>query len=372
MQTFLVCINFIFLSNPGSPYKHRLVFLIISVLVLIPRFLYSQIEVEHVRQVDTIETSIDLFGETQPMYITLTLDLKKFQKEKMKGEYMPVHFLYQLSDSLQLEKEMRMKARGKSRRKLCSLAPFWLDIGNADLQDEEQQDIERIKFVTHCKNSITYEEYVLKEYLCYKIYNIISPVSFRVRLARMTYVDTGRDNKVTEGWAFMIEPMEMLEQRFNATEIKDKGLLCRQMRPVEMNRLALFQYMIGNPDYSVPLRHNVKIVELPGFGAAGYTAVPYDFDYSGLVDAYYAVPSEYLDITSVKERYYLGPCRADVDFTLAIEQLNLCREEILQLVEDFKYLDEKVKKSVLRYLEEYFEGAEHQTSLIFGFQRTCL
>jgi len=120
----------------------------------------------------------------------------------------------------------------------------------------------------------------------------------------------------------------MLAQRFNAMETKIEGMLSRQMRPVEMNKLALFQYMIGNPDYSVPLRHNVKIVELPGFGAAGYTAVPNDFDYSGLVDAYYAVPSE--------------------------------------------YLDQKVNKSVVSYLEEYFEGAAHQTSLIFGFHRTCL
>ena len=75
------------------------------------------------------------------------------------------------------------------------------------------EEIKRIKVVTHCKGSQDYEEYVLKEYLCYKIYNIISPVSFRVRLVRMTYVDTGRKNKVTEGWAFMIEPKHMLAER---------------------------------------------------------------------------------------------------------------------------------------------------------------
>jgi len=345
---------------------------LMSIILISPLTLRAQEEQDDIKYLDIIDTLAHIFEAENPMKITLTLDLKKFQKEKMKGEYMPVHFLYQLNDTLRLEREMRIKARGKTRRRICSLPPFWLEIRNADLQDEEQEDIERIKFVTHCKYNTTYEEYVLKEYLCYKIYNIISPISFRVRLARMTYIDTGRNNKVMEGWAFMIEPVEMLEQRFNATKTKIEGLLSRQMRPVEMNRLALFQYMIGNPDYSVPHRHNVKILELTGMGAAGYTAVPYDFDYSGLVDAYYAVPSDYLDITSVKERYYLGPCRSDMDFALAIEQLNLYREEILQLVGEFKYLDEKVKKSVLRYLEEYFEGAEHQTSLIFGFQRTCL
>lgn len=247
-----------------------------------------------------------------------------------------------------------------------------MDLHNTDLEDGGQQDSTRIKIVTHCKGSSAYEKYVLKEYLCYKIYNIISPNSFRVRLVRMTYVDTGRDNKLSEGWAFMIEPVEMLAQRFNATEIKDEGMLGRHMRPLEMNMMALFQYMIGHTDYSVPLRHNVKIFGLSGYGTAGYIAVPYDFDYAGLVDAHYALPAEYLNITSVTERYYVGCCSPDVDFVLAIEQLNLYREEILKLVWNFEYLDQKDKKSVLSYLEEYFKEAEHQKALLFGFQRTCL
>jgi len=350
----------------------RLFLLIFSMLFLVPGFLFAQIEEEHVRQVDTIGTSLDFFGEDKPIDITLTFDIKKFHREKDKGEYMPVHFHYRLNDTLSLEKDIRLKARGEIRRKICGLAPFWLDFRGTDLENEEGSDIKKIKVVPHCKDSETYDEFVLKEFLCYKIYNIISPISFRVRLVRMSYVDTGRDNKVSEGWAFMIEPVEMLAQRFDAMVTEKEGLLSRNMRPVEMNTLALFQYMIGNSDYSVPHKHNVKILNQPGYGAGGYTAVPYDFDYSGLVDAYYAVPNEYLDISSVKERYYLGPCRPDVDIDLAIEQLNLYREEILQLVRDFEYLDQKNKKSVVSYLEEYFDQAAHQNSLIFGIQRTCL
>lgn len=350
----------------------RLSFLILSVLLLPLRLLFAQLEIEHVQQIDTIETTLDLFGERDPLHMTLTLDLKKFHKERYKEEYVPAHLLYQLNDSVKLEKEIQIKARGNTRKNHCTLAPFWLDLRNANLKDGNQQEIEKIKIVTHCKNSKTYEKYVLKEYLCYEIYRIITPVSFGVRLVRMTYVDTGRDNKLTEGWAFMIEPVEMLAQRFDAVEIKTEGLFSRQMRPVEMNMMALFQYLIGNPDFSVPHRHNVKILGMPGLGTAGYTAVPYDFDYSGLVNAYYAVPAETLDIKSVTERYYLGPCRPDLDLSVAIEQLNQYREEILQLVQDFQYLDKRDKKSVLSYLEAYFDQAVHVESLVFGFQRTCL
>ena len=147
-----------------SLYIFRLFFLILSALFLNQESLFSQIEVEHIRRIDTIDTSLDLFGETKPMHITLTLDLKKYQREKYKGKYMPVHFHYQFNDSLHLEKEMRMKARGKFRKSHCILAPFWLDIRKADLKDKELQDIDRIKIVTHCKGSKAYEEYVLKEY----------------------------------------------------------------------------------------------------------------------------------------------------------------------------------------------------------------
>jgi hypothetical protein len=372
MQAFVSKLIFLFLSMPGSAHILRLFYVILSVLFLVPGSLCARIEMEHVRQVDTLENSLDPFGEDKPMSITLTFDIKKFQREKHKGEYLPVHFHYQLNDTLSLEKDLQLKVRGKTRINHCSLPPFWLYFRQTDVENEELREISRVKIVTHCKNSQAYEKYVLKEFLCYKIYNIISPLSFRVRLVRMSYVDTGRDNKVSEGWAFMIEPVEMLAQRFNAEEIKDEGLLSRQMRPVEMNMMALFQYMIGNPDYSVPHRHNVKILKLPGYGTGGYTAVPYDFDYSGLVNTHYALPAEFLDINSVRERYYLGPCRPDVDIDYAIGKLNLYREEILQLVWDFEYLDQKDKKSVLTYLEEYFDQAEHKKSLIFGIQRTCL
>lgn len=340
--------------------------------MLTPKLIFSQIEVEHVRQVDTIETTLDLFGETAPMHITLTLDLKKYQREKHKGEYMPVHFLYQLNDTLHLEKEIRMKARGKFRRSHCSLAPFWLDFRKTDSKDGEQQDFARIKIVTHCKGTLAYEDYVLKEYLCYKIYNIIAPNSFRVRLVRMTYVDTGRANKTSEGWAFMIEPEQMLAQRLDAVVVKRDDLTTSLLRPWEIDILALFQYMIGNVDYSVYGRQNIKILGLPGFGTAGYTPVPYDFDYTGLVDAYYAVPSEHLPIRSVRERLYLGPCREAESYQAAVEHIKQCGEEIFQFVKDFEFLDEKEKKDVVDFLEQYFELSDHPKAIINSLERTCI
>jgi hypothetical protein len=333
--------------------------------------LLSQEDVPNIYQVDTIDTSADIFDDTKLMRITLTFDIKKYQREKFKGEYMPVHFLYQFNDSVYLEKEMRLKARGNFRRSYCSLAPFWLNIRKADVANKNLQDTRRMKIVTHCMGSKAHDDYVLKEYLCYKIYNMISPVSFRVRLLKMKYVDTGRKNKVTEGWAFMIEPEEMVAERNGALVVENDELSMHLMKPGQLDVVALFMYMIGNPDFSVTGRHNIKILGMPGYGTEGYTVVPYDFDYTGLVNAAYAIPGENLGISSVRERYFLGLCRSDEAFMEAIQHINQYREEILQLVNDFEYLAVKDKQYVIGYLEEYFTMASQFDGIGPMLKRTC-
>jgi hypothetical protein len=333
--------------------------------------LLSQEEPLDIYRVDTIDTSADIFDDTEPMRITLTFDIKKYQREKFEGEYMPVHFHYQFNDSVFLEKDMRLKARGEFRRSHCSLAPFWLNIRLADVANKNLQDTKRIKVVTNCRGSKDYNDYVLKEYLCYKIYNLISPVSFRVRLVSMKYVDTGRKNKVTEGWAFMIEPEEMLATRHEALVVKKDDLAMRLMKPGQLDVVALSMYMIGNTDFSVSGRHNVKILGMPGFGAEGYTVVPYDFDYTGLVNAVYAIPGENLGISSVRERYFLGLCRSDEAFAEALEHINQYRDEIFQLIHDFEPLGEKDKNYMIGYLEEYFTLASEQNRIIPSLNRTC-
>lgn len=351
------------------------IMLMLGMLLLFPGSLLSQQELQQIRQVDTIDTFLDVFDETTPLHITMTLDLKRYQREKYKGEYMPVRLHYQLNDTLAQDRNMQIKARGNFRKSHCNLAPFWLNLRGPDKDDKDDkndQNIKRIKIVTHCKGSTSYKEYVLKEYLCYKIYNIITPVSFRVRLVRMTYIDTGRKNQVTEGWAFMIEPQEMLAERNDALLVKNDDLPMRLMRPMDMDVMALFQYMIGHVDYSIRGRHNVKILGLPGFGVQGYTPVPYDFDYSGFVNTYYAVPDDNIDIKSVRERYYLGPCRDDEAFLAAIEFINQFKEEILRLIGEFEYLDPKNKKDAIYYIEEYFQLAAAHQALIYSLQKTCI
>lgn len=320
---------------------------------------------------DTLITGANLFDGTNLLHMTLAFNVKDYRKAKYKEDYVPVEFTYEVNDTLTLNRSVRIKARGNFRKQHCQMAPFWLNIKNPDAADTIGPQLKKIKIVTHCRNSTQYNSYVLKEYLAYKIYNLISPVSFRVRLIRMTYVDRGRKDKETEHWAFMIEPEEMLAERFRALVVKNDKLNMSMMNREEFDLVALYLYMIGNADFSVTGRHNLKILGQEGFGTSGYTPVPYDFDYSGLVNAYYAVPGENLGIESVRDRYFLGLCREDEVFRKAIEKIDVHRDEILQLVNDFPYLEERDKSDMIGYLESYFALASDPERLIGALRLTC-
>jgi hypothetical protein len=341
------------------------------VVLFFPFLLAGQEQARPEELSDTIDIGVDLFDQRHPMDITLTFNLKEFQRKKYRDEYLPVEFTYQINDTVRLVKSMRIKPRGDFRRDFCQLAPFWLNIRQAEVKNQHLQETTKIKIVTHCGNSSEYLENVLKEYLVYRIYNLLTEVSFRVRLINMTYVDTGRKERITRGWAFMIEPEEMLAGRNHALVIKKDDLGMRLMDPEAFDLMALFMYMIGNSDYSVAGRHNVKILGLEGFGSRGYTPVPYDFDYCGLVDASYATPGENLGIKSVKDRYFLGLCREDDDYLEAMEKINDHREEILQLVGGFEYLGERERSEIIHYLESYFTMTSQPGYLIGLLKSTC-
>ncbi len=168
------------------------------------------------------------------------------RRRKFKGEYLPVQLTYHVNDTMDINKKVRVKARGEFRREHCILPPFWLNLKKAKVGNKYLEGTNKIKIVTHCKESKHYEQYLIKEYLAYKIYNEISPYSFRVRLIRMKYIDTGRKNKETNSWAFMIEPEDMMAERLGVLSVKSDEMSMRFTDTLMMDVLALFQYMIGN------------------------------------------------------------------------------------------------------------------------------
>lgn len=322
--------------------------------------------------IDTLDIHHDVFDLDDPARISLTLDIRKFAKKKYEDEYQEAVLAYELGTGDVVEKTVRIKARGNNRRKRCFFPPIKLNIKKAHLEDEFGDDTKTIKLVTHCKNSVVYEKYILKEYLIYKLFNVISPNSFRVRLLEVDYIDTGKKGKDVHTWAFLIEPEGLLAERLAMTKVKNDNLSQKYMEPSDMIRVTLFNYMIGNTDYSVTGRHNVKVLMPEDVTKTLGVPIPYDFDYAGMVNATYAVPYEGLNIKSVKERYYLGSCANIDNVGPVLEEFKAKKAELLKVIEDFEHLPEQEKKYAIDYIEEFFNAADHSNFIVNNLKSTCL
>ncbi len=321
---------------------------------------------------DTLEVYEGLFMKEMPLQLNLKFDLKEFKKTRRDEKYHPAEMTCVVDSNFQVTHPVRVRARGIYRRDNCTVPPIWLNIRYSGIEADSLHDVTKFKMVVLCKDSKQYESLILREFLVYKIYNLISPISYRVRLVQLKLIDTAKDNRESDSWAFLIEPDELMEKRLKGRMIKSDKLSMNTVNPEVMDIVALFQYMIGNSDYSVTGRHNLRVIALEDPDQPrGFLTIPYDFDYTGLVNASYAVPQENLGINTVRERYYLGPCRGEEVEQQTVRDFLEYKEEIMELIRDFEYLDDNDKEDMIDYLSGFFKMAERDDFVRQQIQSTC-
>ncbi len=313
----------------------------------------------------------ELFNAEEPLHMTLEFDANKLRKTRRKDIYHDALMNCEVENDFSFRDSVRLKARGIYRRDYCTMPPIWFNIRHACVRADSLEDVIRMKLVVRCRDQARYEPYVLREYLAYKIYNMITPLSYRVRLVRLTIIDKGKKNEVTEDWAFLQEPDELMTLRLGGKMIKSDELSMARMNPEAMDRMALYSYMIGNGDYSVTGRHNLKIMVLNSGDPSGFLPVPYDFDFTGLVNTIYATPREDLAIRTVRDRCYLGQCRPRQTHEKTIQELAQCKDGIMQYIKDFEYLDEEEKADMIDYLQSYFEQSAESWFIDRCISSTC-
>jgi hypothetical protein len=133
--------------------------------------------------------------------------------------------------------------------------------------------------------------------------------------------------------------------------------------------VSMFQCLIGNSDWSPSFFHNVKLITRP---SGGYFTVPYDFDFSGAVDARYADPPEDLPIRSVTDRHFNSYCRPELEFESLSAFFNGKKAEIIALYEGFDLLEEDTRNDVLEFYEEFWEMMEDEEKLEREILRDCV
>jgi hypothetical protein len=276
-----------------------------------------------------------------------------------------------------MEHTVALRTRGKSRQRVCRFPPLRLNFNSRDTSNSIFEGLDKIKLVTHCRNRRDADTNVLEEYAAYRIFNLISKVSYRVRLLHITYTDTEKEkgDRSQIHYAFLIEPSDELAARSQGQVLDVPGVSLASLSKEQINWVYVFQYMIGNTDWSLVMQegeknccHNGDLFLLD----LEYFYVPFDFDLAGLVNAAYAYPHPSLGLNKVTTRRYRGFCGSAVDLHDAIVYINSLKTEILKVPESLETLLLGDASTMQKYLGRYFEAAEDPEKLIHTFEKRCL
>lgn len=300
-----------------------------------------------------------LFESEVPLKFTLIIDVKTVKNDDSEDPQYTEGKLILHEESLENKNfDIKVKARGNSRRlqryNICTFPPIKLNFKKKEVKGTVFEGQDKLKLVAYCKDLDLYQDYVLQEYLVYKAYNCLTPYSFKVRLAEITYKDINDKSREVQRYGFLIEDDERMAQRIGG---KISEVLMSNQDRCDRNTLDLFtifQFMIGNADWWMarPAVHNVKLVFKEG---SPIVPVPYDFDYCGAINAKYAIPPENLPIESVRERYFRGYCRFPGTYERTIDIFNAKKEEMYAVYRNFELLDEKKKKPILKYYDGFYD-----------------
>lgn len=301
-----------------------------------------------------------LFDDQATLAVTVHAPWQRFLRDGDSDERYPAVLEYRAADGLAHRLPVTVERRGVTRRALCRVPPIRIRFDRSATQGTLFEGQRSLKLVTHCSSSRRWEQYYVLEMLAYRIYNLVTERSFRVRALAMTYADDERGRADANRFAFLIEHARDVADRNRMERIRSGRIRPGDYSADGIVRFMLFQYLIGNTDWSVWTAaeeerccHNMRVIGIPGTGRL--YPVPYDFDSAGLVNASYAAPHESLPIRNVSERLYRGFClhNSSLD-ALRLEYMAL-EDDILALIENEPLLTSRNRSRALRYVREFFE-----------------
>ena len=316
---------------------------------------------------DAQSSKTSLFDSDKILSITLEGDIHKLLNNRTgETKYIPIILSYKGADSNEISIPIYVKTRGHYRRDKgnCLYPPLLLHFSNTAAPSLFPENTS-LKLVMPCRG----EDFIIHEWLVYKLYNLVTPQSFRARLVKVRLKDTGNKKMPLPFFGIILEQDLQMARRNNDIILKKK------IRPQQTIRepfikMAVFEYLIGNTDWSVEFLQNIKLIAQDS--ASTPIAVPYDFDLSGIVDAPYAKPAEELNMSSVHERRYRGYCEKDLRiFDSAIVFYNRLKNDIYKTYTDCFLLDEKYIKQTLKYLDEFYSTINNPKAFRKAFEYPC-
>lgn len=299
-----------------------------------------------------------LFRATTPVELTLTTNLRDLLRERDSTElrWFGAELSYRDDSGTMRRVPTDLRARGHFRRQArnCSFPPIAVRSSREAREATVLQGNPRLKLVTPCRpGTADYQQYILLEYLIYRMYETVLPVHHRTRLTRMAYRDSSARVQPIDVTAFFLEVEEEVADEHGLAYTEQTGALWADVVPEALDRLSLFEYWIGNTDWSLSALHNIGLFRTT---EGAYVPVAYDFDWSGAVNARYAFPNAQLGIRHVRDRLHRGPCRTAEAWAPTVAHFRSRRAAIDSIwAEGVPGLDVKKRDDAKKWLDSFWD-----------------
>lgn len=324
----------------------------IAILIILAGFISCS--ALHAQQKDPRQPTL-LFQSGEILELDLEADFKAVFSNSDDSTEFPATISFTDNSGKDTSMEIKMRTRGKTRREkdVCHFSPLRLNFPKKETGNTPFEGQNAIKLVTHCAKSGHYEQNTIMEYLIYKAYNVLTDSSFEARPAMINYIQSRKKADTTRKFAFFIEKEKHLADRLQGIELEGEKIHPNRLNSSQTCLMDMFQYMIGNTDYSIYELHNVILVT-DSTRLFPPIAIPYDFDWSGMVSAVYAEPHPLIGTEHVSERIYRGFKKEAEHVYQAIHRFNTKKQEIYQVFENFELLDDDQRKRAVKYLDEFY------------------
>jgi hypothetical protein len=320
------------------------------------------------RIIDKFSSKKSLFENDEVLSIRLSGDIRQLfmdKSEKPKSHPLVLSYLSEGGDEIRLP--IKARTRGHFRKSMgnCTYPPILLTFPKNDtLSSSIFKDQDKLKLVMPCCG----DDYVVREWLVYKLYNLVTPKSFRARLVKVE-LDMAKRKKPAAFYGILLEEEKQMAKRNKMVTIN------RRMNPEQLDvqaflRMAVFEYLIGNTDWSVQYQQNIKLIAKDS--TAKVVPVPYDFDHAGMINTPYAKPAEELMMHSVRQRRYRGYCVGEMKyFDDAIEFYNKLKKDIYSVYTNCSLLNEKYIKLATQYLDQFYNTINNPNVVQKEFNYPC-
>jgi len=312
------------------------------------------------------------FESQDPIEVTLTTNIGKIRGDKRANPpWRPATLSYRGTEGTLVTVPIKARTRGIWRLRMCDFPPLRLNFSGATSKGTIFRKLDKPKLVSYCQDRDAYEQYIIQEYQLYRIYQLLTPVSHKARLMKFVYADSADGKVRARRYGFLMEEPGALAARLGGEVKEQKGALPGDLDPFQDALFGVFQYFIGNTDFSEAGLHNVELF----FNNEGVVMpIAYDFDFAGAVNARYATADATLNIPNVRQRLFRGYCTDAESYGKAFAIFNEKKPQIYALYSDSigKLMDRGTVRETLRYFDEFYDTINDRRSAKRSIMESCI